>query len=628
MTDPATKPVQITPEHASENPAQYGGMPKLTGRILWICGIALLLAGQFYIHTSEPLPARILLAAGTAVVIIACLGRFRFLPADPEISPRITAALLTIVILAAIPIRLYHLGTVPYGAHNDEIVKGMQVLKFFEGDGFQPFYVANKEFLFFYMLAPFVRYFGVSIIGLRALPFTCGLLTVLFTYLCIRRLWGRSAALLGAGFLAAGLWPGQSSHICERLNAAPLMTAASIFLMLLAIQSRRTAAFLLTGIVMGAGMWTFPTFRLIPWAVLAVMTIAVCAGIVPRRSGTLKVVLTAAAWVAVTSAPLKFRIAETFQVFYSRHGHDFKIAKSPEQILEYVSQLLLSFNVRCVPDMSFTLQDVPLFWWPLGAFFLAGVIYLVMHLPRFDAVVTAGWLGAALLPAVVSEPTVRRLTAAQPLVFALIGLGVWHTVTAFLPRTRGRQRWGLIPAFGVVIAAGIVNYHLFTTRIAPEWRVAREDYWIVEAVTAAFDRFEVHIDWIEEEAELPLRYLTYPETGDLNWFKAEPPAFAVPFQFNPNDDFIYFFRNIPENEPSIPVLQDVYPKGVLVLHQDAAHPRGYYSFTMRRDDLASRRGVTVRACGRSVRLPEFTIDPETLQDLQVSVACGTVTVEG
>lgn len=604
------------------------GIPLRSRRILWCVGIILLLCAQYFIAAETSPWAPVLLIPGLACLIPACIGQSRFRLSNPELPPRLAAVLVLTVILLAIPIRLYHLGTVPYGAHNDEIVKGMQVLKFFEGDTFQPFYVANKEFLFFYMLVPFVRYFGVSIVGLRALPFVCGLLTVLFTYLCFRRLWGRSAALIGAGFLAVGLWPNQSSHICERLNAAPMFTAAAFFLCVLAVQTQRTAAYILTGIVMGAGMWTFPTFRLIPWAVLGLLVWSIAAGKTARRTGILKSILTAVTFVSVTTAPLKFRMVESFLVFYSRRGHDFKIAKGPEQILEFIRHLIMSFNIRCVPDMSFTLKDTPLFWWPLGGFFIAGLIYIVFHWPRFDSMVSMAWLGAGLLPAVVSEPTVRRLTAAQPMLFGLIGIGVWITAASLFPRSNRCRMGALVPAFALLITAGAFNFRTFSSEIAPRWRVAWEDYWIVEAAVHAFDRFEVHVDWIEEEAELPLRYLLYPRTGDLNWFQPERPRFSVPFQWNPEKDFIYFFRNIPENLPVIPILKEIYPRGVLILHQNAEHPRGYYSFTMRRDDLEARRGVILRAGDTEIRFPVFNISRESAGDMQFPENCRETTVEG
>ncbi|MCD4652848.1 glycosyltransferase family 39 protein, partial [bacterium] len=583
----------------------------------------LLVYGQY--HLAGPLiqdNGIYLLCIGILVTIcVTAMTRSEKLP-SPKISSRTTCILLFTLILLAIPIKLYHLDSVPYGAHNDEIVKGLQVINFSNDGKFQPFYVANKEFLFFYMLIPFIKFFGISIIGLRALPFTCGLLSVLFTYLLFRRLWGQAPAFCAAGFMAVGLWPGQSSHICERLNAAPLFTAAALFFTIVAIQTTRTWAFILSGLVIGAGMWTFPTFRLIPWATFAIMIYAMFKGTLPVRSGWWRSILAFLAFLSVVSAPLKVNLLETISVFYTKQGHDFKIAQGFGQIWEYASQLLISFNVICVQDMSFTLTNIPLFWWPLGAFLLIGLIYSIIRLPEFESVFIIIWLGAALLPAIASEPTVRRLTAAQPVLFGMIGLGAWISLSGILPVINRKKAWGLIPVFLIVLTAGWNNYSVFTKEIAPKWRIAWEDYWIVEAALDSFNRYEVHLDWIEEEAELPYRYLSYPFTSDYGFYQAEIPQFSVPFRFTPEKDFIYYFRNIPENQKSVLLLEELYPEGVLILHQDQDHPRGYYSFSMRKDDLENRRGIIIstsipsvgqagnQTINQSIGYPVFDFSPD------------------
>ncbi|MBN1295790.1 hypothetical protein JXA80_03355, partial [bacterium] len=583
--------------------------------LAWTAGIALLLASQYAFRIHHPYAVPSLVAgAVTLIIAFARYGRNTSVD-DPALSPQTATLLLIGILLLALPTRLYHLASVPAGAHNDEIVKGMQVLQFFEGDRFQPFYVANKEFLFFYMLIPFVRFFGISIVGLRALPFTCGMLTIIFTYLAFNRLWGRSVALVISGFLAVGLWPGQSCHLCERLNAAPLFAAAAFFFCILTLQTGRFLSFLGTGLVLGAGMWTFPTFRLIPWAVACLLGGAMIQGTLPWKRSIGKALTAATLFVATATAPLGFNLLDTWIVFYTRHGHDFKIAQGIEQIRGFLHHLVLSFTIDCVQDMTFTSDPMPLFWWPLGAFFLAGLIAAMVRLPRMDSVVIMTWLIAGLIPAMVSEPAVRRLTAAQPVLFGLIGLGIWRTVSALWPGINRSRPWGLIPIAGLILWAGMTNFCTFARDIAPVWRVAWEDYWIVEAVIGTNDRLEVHVDWLEEEAELPMRYLMYPSTGDLNRIRMERPAFSVPFRFEPDRDFVYYFRNIAENLPVIPMLTTIYDDGVLILHQDTDHPRGYYSFTMRKDDLAKRRGVTVSAGDSRVHRVRF----DTMQETSAAV---------
>lgn len=580
-----------------------------TQRILlllcWTFGAIFVFAGAFSAHNpgfqAPGDPWRpIIMATGFILILVAAITGRKETISDPGFSSTSAAILLTVVVLIAVPMKLYHLDTVPYGAHNDEIVKGMQVIKFFNGGSFQPFYVANKEFLFFYMLIPFIKFFGVTIIGLRMLPFCCGLITIVFSYLLFRKLWGQSIAMCGIAFLAVGLWPNQSAHICERLNSAPMFTAAALFFTLAAVTTRQFWYFILAGAISAAGMWSFPTFRLIPWACIAITVIGFCHGKLSVRKDSWKAVLLVLSCLILTTAPLNFSPTSTYKTFYSRRGHDFKIAKNSDQIKENTEKLLKSFTVDCVEDMSFTLRDAPLVWWPLGLLLIIGLISVLSKPTHFETHFMIVWLGAALLPAVASEPTVRRLTAVQPALFGLIGLGGWITISGIAPYLNKKRSWGLIPVFTLVALAGYRNFTVFTTEIAPKWRVAWEDYWIVEAAIENFDRLEVHVDWLEEEAELPLRYLFYPKTGTLKWYQPERPQYSIPFKFSPKRDFIYLFRNIPENQFAVKLLPDLYPEGVLILHQNPEHPRGYYSFTMKKEDLQRRRGVAVSESNGSV----------------------------
>ncbi|MBN1880218.1 glycosyltransferase family 39 protein [bacterium] len=577
-------------------------------RLGYLTALILLLSGQLFL--SGPLAGRkpsgifnwitntdtsfigyaFLLAGALCLALFAWFQR-RTDPADQPVSQRTAVILAVILLCLAIPIKLYHLADVPYGAHNDEIVKGMQVLGFFQGDSFRPFFLANKEFLFFYMLTPFIWFGGPTIGSLRSLPFLCGIATVFFTWLLLRRLWGTAVAWAGSGFLAVGLWPGQSCHICERLNAAPMFVSATLYAHIAAVQSRRWTPWITTGVLLAGGMWTFPTFRLIPFAVVSFSLWSLIKGDLHLKADSLKILLMLLIFAILVSAPLGFSLQDTYRVFYTRHEHDFKIARTPEQILQFIHQLLISFNVDAVEDMSFTQFNAPVIWWPLSAFLVAGLIIVLIRFPKNSSVFSLLWLLTALLPAIISEPAVRRLTAVQPLVFGLIGLGIVSFIHALCPFA---TRWKMIPYFlcaTLIVVNGVRDFSVFREKIAPVWRIAWEDYWIVRAGIDNFDRFEIHMDWIEEEAELPYRFLTYPETGNLNAYIPEPPQFSVPFRFTPEKDFMYLFRNIPENITVIPVLKETYPKGVLSLHQTEEYPRGYYSFTMTRKDLQDRRGI-------------------------------------
>lgn len=541
-----------------------------------------------------PVKSGILFLITGCGLLFACSTHIRKLQIpDPVFSRRVTLFLLTLILVLSVPIKLYDLPRTPLGAYNDEIVKGMQVLKILEGAPFQPFFISNKEFLFFYLLTPFIRFFGPSIGALRILPFLCGIITVLFSWLLFEKLWGRAAAFSGAGFLAVGLWPGQSSHICERLNAVPMFTAATLYFILIAIHTRRIWAWFATGVVMAGGMWTFPSFRMIPAGIFLFLTWTCIAKHLSLKRDTVRMVLFLSVFACLVSAPLKWDPDDTLSTFFSRQEHDFKIARNSEQMLLFGRHLVASVNIDAREDMSFTPQSRPLLWWPLGALFLVGLITVILRMPHLSSVFVLLWLVSALVPAIVSEPFARRLTAFQPAVFGLTGLGTWVMCHAILPFMKHLKTYALIPAGLLILVTGCINFHHFKHVIAPAWSIADEDYWMVQTAIKSQDQFDVFLDQIEEEAELPYRFLTYPRTQNLNHFQPFPPAFSIPFRFEPEKDLLYLFRNIPENTKMITLLTALYPDGVLSLHQTQRYRRGFFSFTLTRESLDASRGIQV-----------------------------------
>jgi hypothetical protein len=547
-----------------------------------------------FLQQMAPVKAGILFLISGSTCLFMCAQHIRKIRIpDPVFSRSVTLFLLAFILVLSVPIKLYELPRTPLGAYNDEIVKGMQVLKILEGEPFQPFFVSNKEFLFFYLLTPFIRFFGPTIGALRILPFLCGIITVFVSWLLFERLWGRAAAFAGSGFLAVGLWPGQSSHICERLNAVPMFTAATLYFILMAVQTRRVWAWLASGVVMAGGMWTFPSFRMIPAGIFLFLIWSFFTKDLSIRRDAIRIVIFLSIFAVFVSAPLQWDLDETLSTFLSRKEHDFKIASNSEQILIFSRQLLASVTVDAREDMSFTPQSHPLLWWPLGALFLAGLITVILQMPLSSSVFILLWLMSALVPAIVSEPFARRLTAVQPAVFGLTGFGAWVMCHAVLPVIKHFKAFALIPVGSLIIVTGIINFHYFTHVIAPEWSVAAEDYWMVQTAIEFQDRYDVFLDQLEEEAELPYRFLTYPRTQNLRHFQAFPPAFSIPFRFDSEKDLIYLFRNIPENTKMIPLLTALYPDGVLSLHQTDRYRRGFFSFTLARESLETSRGIEI-----------------------------------
>ncbi len=119
---------------------------------------------------------------------------------------------LLIFILAA-ALRLIALPNVPPGLQHDEVFHGHDAVTVLLG--YHPLYFtsnAGNEPLFIYLMSLTIGLFGHTAWGIRLAAVICGLLTLLFTYLWIRRAYTEShrvdrCGFHGGEFLAALLEP-------------------------------------------------------------------------------------------------------------------------------------------------------------------------------------------------------------------------------------------------------------------------------------------------------------------------------------------------------------------------------------------------------------------------------------
>ncbi len=566
--------------------------------ILWILSTAGFITGQFYLIHRRQQAGMMYLGIAALILLITSLVEKRNITSDPDVPSRISGFLVIMILLAAALLRAHKLDTIPFGAYNDEMVKGMDAINIINGARFEPFHSANKEFLYFYLVVPFIKFFGVNYVALRMVAVTAGIITVILQYILFRSLFGQPVGICAAAVLAVGIWPCSSSHISERLNTAPLAAIAAILMIHILSRTRRFIPWLLAGVVLAAGMWTFPTYRLIPFVApvyliyIAFRTPGFC------RKNYWKACIGIAVYILVFSLPLKLDLVKTYHTFYTRVGHEFKITTTNVQIYENLSNLLKTFNYRFVGDMSFRLYDQPLFWWPIGALFLIGLLWVLIRLEKPATMLLILWLGAGILPAVVSIPEIRRLTGVQPLVFGLIGIGLYRALSGISAVIRWRRAWLLLPALILVSATGFRTWDVLYNEIGPKWCISKEDYGMVRMAVGAFPFFDVRMDWIEEEAELPYRYLTYPYTKDFNYYTPLVPKDSIPFKIDPTKDLLYLFRNIQENRLMLPLIKAYYPMAVLSLHKDKELTRGFYSLMLSKSDLMEIRGL--RALYRSV----------------------------
>jgi hypothetical protein len=105
--------------------------------------------------------------------------------------------------------------------------------------------------MYFYLQAASIKLFGDSVAGVRVVSALIGTLAVLFTYLLARRLFGRTAALLAAAFLAVYHYHLFFSRVASVQVADTLFVVASLYFLDRAFGEQRRVDAVLAGIALG-----------------------------------------------------------------------------------------------------------------------------------------------------------------------------------------------------------------------------------------------------------------------------------------------------------------------------------------------------------------------------------------
>lgn len=194
---------------------------------------------------------------------------------------------LVLLTLLAFFLRLWQLDNAPPGWRDDELINSLVISqKAIDGD-WAIYYpdASGHEALYHLLNAAMLAVFGPGLAGIRLLSVILGTLTVPLTYLVGARLFGRSVGLLAAALLTVSFWSLMYSRIGIRHISLPVFMLPTFYFFLRGLginglrfedtgekQSHfivRNADFLLAGLFMGIGFYTYFASRGIPLILLA-----------------------------------------------------------------------------------------------------------------------------------------------------------------------------------------------------------------------------------------------------------------------------------------------------------------------------------------------------------------------
>jgi len=185
---------------------------------------------------------------------------------------------LGLVLGVALLMRLYQIGSQPFGIWYDEAEAGLQARQILQQPTYRPVFYApiniTGHFLTLYALA--LQWLGDNITSLRLVSVMFGLGGVLAAFLFGRELHGPRFGLALAFLVAVMRWHVNFSRIAMTGIDAPFFEFLSLFFLVRLLRHGRLRDALWTGLTLGFGLMFYTAFRLF---IVALLVFAVVAGL-------------------------------------------------------------------------------------------------------------------------------------------------------------------------------------------------------------------------------------------------------------------------------------------------------------------------------------------------------------
>lgn len=356
---------------------------------------------------------------------------------------------LAVIVALAAFVRFALLGSIPPGLWYDEAIYALDALSI--GNGNWPIFFSTeahmREPLYVYSLAGFFALFGHSVLHARMVSAIWGTVTVALLYPISRRIMGTGWSLLPLAMLAVFRWHVHFSRTIFRALLPSFFIPLVVLFFMRWTEQRRKSDAVLCGIFLGAGMYTYLSFRFVP-----LMLICWTAWLLWKRVLVLRRDWGGLAVIAAASlivfAPLGVDYVRHPEHFFGRTGEISMFTESREVRLPdgTIRTDIVDKPVRrVVRDLGANARDVALMWTvkgdhvgkhnlphepvfdPVnGTIFYAGVIWCVLNFFRSQyAVLLVIWLFLMAMTSVFSfgAPNLLRMQGATPAVALIYALG-------------------------------------------------------------------------------------------------------------------------------------------------------------------------------------------------------------
>ncbi|MBI5952815.1 MAG: glycosyltransferase family 39 protein [Chloroflexi bacterium] len=527
-----------------------------------------------YLTTGENSWVRMLWMAGIALLLIPFWMQTWGKP-DGRRIPTWEWLLLSLIVLIGFGFRYWKLTEVPSHVDNDVALMGTFGVDLIEAENYNWIGYSNSEHLLSYdqFMAWRMRLFRQNHYGIVMPSVVLGTLTLIFVFLLGRKLSGPLV-----GFMAVGLLTISYTHIhFSRIlfgNSSFFMASFAVYAIFKGMRTRQPFWFTLAGVLTGWGLLLYDSSRVIP---VLIVSIIIWQALWHRQQikSMYKDWLVLGAGVLFAFGPMLAYAAVNFSNFAGRankvllwedvvwqHQLASYHTESPFVVLvEQTWRTFLTLHLTGDGSPHFAFQR-PMVSSLTAMFFILGLGYALTRLKNIRLFAMLAWIFLTFILGGVltaDPPYWPHLNIALPPIMLVAALGIESLADA-LKKAFGRVGymvyvWVLI---GVLVVTGVNNWQVYydyvknnagnRIRIARYLNSLPSSYYVYLASDA--------FPW----GEHAFRFFSRDMEGqdlDLAALESEPPALDRPTVF-------ILFRH-PE---VIPVLQRLYPDGVLENHYD------------------------------------------------------------
>ena len=298
---------------------------------------------------------------------------------------------LTVLLLLAFSLRIYHLESIPIGLYPDEAANGVDALHALETHRFELFYPANfgREGLFINLQALSLWLFGNTMVALKLCSVLFGTFTVLGLFLLGRELFHRTGVGLAAAFMiATSYWAINFSRIGFRAIMTSFLLSFSFYFFFRGLRTQKKLDFLWAGLIFGLGLHTYIAFRVAP-LILILLLPALMLSYERFLRRFWKHGLTFILGAFITAAPMLFH-------FFISHPEDFESRSThisvfspevnhgdlPGTLIKTFATSLIKYTFFGDQNWRHNYPPYPILDPIVGAFFLTGFCMLLFRFFR------------------------------------------------------------------------------------------------------------------------------------------------------------------------------------------------------------------------------------------------------